>query len=150
MQRFRGYFEYSVDEKGRLNIPAKFRKVVSPEADETFVIVRGPNNCLQAFPQDGWSVFETELDKRPTTPGTVKFKRHLYGSLSDSQLDGQGRITLSPQQLAVAGISKKAIMVGHGNYLEIWSPEKYQEYVGSGDDFDNVYFQSVQDSLKTP
>ena len=148
MVRFRGFFEYSIDDKGRVNIPAKFRKSLNPEADETFVIVRGPNNCLQAFPQDAWSRFEDELDKRPTTPETMKLKRHLYNSISDSKLDGQGRVMLTSHQLSVANINDKVMLVGQGNYIEFWSPEAYQKYFGADDDFDKVYYQSVKDSLK--
>jgi len=148
MARFRGFFEYSIDDKGRLNIPAKFRKTLSPEADETFVIVRGPNGCLQAYPQDAWTRFEEELDRRPTTPDTVRFRRYLYGSLSDAQLDAQGRIMVPQGQLDCAGISHKVVLVGQGNFIEIWSPEKYREFFGAKDDFDAVFYQSVQDSMK--
>ena len=146
MSKFRGSFTYSIDSKGRINMPAKFRKVLRPEADETFVIIRGPNQCLQVFPQDSWSAFEDELESRPQTPETIKYKRYLYRSISDSKLDGQGRISLSNHQMSTAGITEKVIVEGQGSHIEIWSPENYESYFGDEDSFDEVYFQSVQDS----
>ena len=147
MSRFRGRYDYSTDVKGRVNIPAKFRKVLSPEAEETFVVVRGPNNCLRAYPKDLWNTYESELASRPETPQTVRHKRLLFSILSDSTLDGQGRITLTTAQMAVAGITKDATLVGQATYIEIWDTARYEAYLNIADDFDEVFFQSVETGL---
>ncbi len=147
MTRFRGTFEYSIDSKGRLSIPAKFRRVLSPEAQETFVIIRGPDNCLQVYPQDAWKQFEDEIESRPQTPETIRLKRYIYRSLTDVKLDAQGRIMLSSHQMKTAQISEKAILIGQSRYFEIWSPQRYSEFFGEEDDFDDVYYQSVKDSV---
>jgi MraZ protein len=148
MTRFRGSYEYSVDEKGRVSMPAKFRKALSPEAQETFVVARGPDGCLRAYPLDGWSAFEDELAARAETPETVKFKRQVYDSVSDPQLDTQGRIMLTPLQMNIANISDKAVLVGQGSYLEIWDPQRYRECVGGVADFDQVFYKSVLDTQR--
>lgn len=150
MTRFRGLYEYSIDEKGRVNIPAKFRKVLNPQADETFVVARGPNNCLRAYPQDEWKKFENELDARPQTPQTVRLRRQLYASLADSTLDGQGRITITPLQMQISGITKKTVLVGQGPYVEMWEPGRYEGYLGTGEDFDDVFYQSARDGQRRP
>ncbi|MFP4012870.1 MAG: division/cell wall cluster transcriptional repressor MraZ [Chitinispirillaceae bacterium] len=147
MGRFRGRYDYSIDAKGRVNIPAKFRKALCPEAEETFVVVRGPSNCLRAYPRDLWDTYESELASRPETPQTVRHKRLLFSILSDSTLDGQGRITLSAAQMKVAGIAKEVTLVGQATYIEIWDTARYEEYLGMADDFDDVFFQSVETGL---
>jgi MraZ protein len=147
MTRFRGTFENAIDGKGRLNIPAKFRRALSPEADETFVIIRGPDNCLQAYPQDAWKSFEDEIESRPQTPETIRLKRYIYRSLTDVKIDAQGRIMLSTHQMQLAGITDRAILIGQSRYFEIWSPQRYNAFIGDEDDFDTVYYQSIKDSI---
>jgi MraZ protein len=148
MSRFLGEFNYSLDEKGRLNIPAKFRKALSPEANETFTICRAPNNCLRAYPQDTWDRYEDELASRPQTPETLRHSRLLRSTLTNSKLDSQGRIALTAKQCAIANIEKNITLVGHYGYIEIWNTDRYNEYIGEGDDFDQVFFQSVEAGIR--
>ncbi|KMQ53041.1 Cell division protein MraZ [Chitinispirillum alkaliphilum] len=147
MTSFRGSFDYSIDAKGRVNIPAKFRKGLNPQACDTFVIVRGPTNCLRAYPQDLWDIYEKEIASRPETRHTLRHKRLLFSLLTDSKLDSQGRITLTNKQLAVAGITKDVTLVGQANYIEIWDSNTYVEYLASEDDFDDMFFESVEAGL---
>jgi MraZ protein len=147
MAGFHGKYDYSIDIKGRVNIPAKFRKSLATEAAETFIICRAPDDCLRAYPQNLWSAYVTELNSRPETEGTIIYKRKLYGTVSESTLDAQGRITLMANQLAIAGITKEVSLIGNENYIEIWDTAKYTEYISGGDDFDTVFYQSVQAGL---
>jgi MraZ protein len=147
MGRFHGRFDYSIDAKGRVNVPAKFRKALSPEALETFIICRAPDGCLRAYPNDLWEAYESELASRPETPDTLRHKRLLYSTISDSVLDAQGRITLTPAQMKLATIAKDVSLVGQANYIEIWDTERYNAYLGSADDFDSVFFQSVETGI---
>jgi MraZ protein len=144
MPGFHGKYTYSIDIKGRVNIPAKFRKSLLPEAADTFVICRAPGGCLRAFPQNNWHAYVAELNARPETPETVRHKRLLYDTASESTLDTQGRITLMGNQLAIAGITKEITLVGHEQYVEIWDPARYQNYLGDDTDFDAVFYQSVR------
>ncbi len=148
MSRFRGRFDYSIDAKGRLNIPAKFRKALAPQAGETFVICRAPGGCLRAYPLDAWERYEDEVDRMPQTPETVKFQRLLYSTVSESCLDSQGRIMLSPKQLEIAGIKKNVTLIGKRGHIEIWETGRFEEYIGAGDDFDQVFFQSIETGMK--
>jgi MraZ protein len=147
MAGFHGKYDYSIDIKGRVNIPAKFRKSLAPEALDTFIICRAPGGCLRAYPQNFWSAYVAELNSRPETPETLAYKRKLYDTVSESSLDAQGRISLMPNQMAIAGISKEVSLVGHEQYIELWDTKKYTEYLSGGDDFDTVFFQSVQAGL---
>ena len=143
MGRFYGKFDYSIDAKGRVNIPAKFRKSLNPDASDTFIICQGPGKCLRAYPQDLWGKYETELASRRETPESLMAKRRILSTASDSTLDAQGRISLTPDQIAIAGIKKEVTLVGQIDYVEIWDTTRYSEALGSPDDFDAVYFQSV-------
>jgi MraZ protein len=144
MARFRGRYNFSIDEKGRINIPAKFRKLLKPEAEETFVICRAPDNCLWAYPKDEWEKFEDKLLAMPMSREVNKFQRTLQNTLTDTTLDRQGRISLTPYQIEIAGISKDVSIIGRGNNLEIWDRKRFEQYTGTGDDYDNVYYDSIQ------
>ena len=123
--RFRGIYHFSVDSKARVNVPAKFRSLLKPDAHDTFIISLAPDGCLRIYPEDSWVVDETELISRPETPDTLAYKRYLYSFLTDSTMDSQGRITLSQEQMEAAGIKKEVTFVGTGNYIEIWDKVKY-------------------------
>src|SRR5512147_1036991 len=124
MARFRGRYDFSIDEKGRINIPSKFRKLLSPEAEDTFVICRAPDDCLWAYPKNEWEKFEDTLDRMPVTRESNRFQREIQNTLSDSTLDRQGRITVTPLQMKLAGIEKDVSIIGRGRYLEIWNPRR--------------------------
>ena len=143
MARFRGRYNFSIDEKGRINIPLKFRKLLSPEAEETFVVCRAPDGCLWAYPKDEWEKFEDELLAMPVSREVNKFQRTIQNTLSDTKLDKQGRISLTQFQMEIAGINKDVSIIGRGNNLEIWDTKRFEEYTGSSDDFDEVYY-SIQ------
>lgn len=145
MTRFRGRYNFSIDEKGRVNIPSKFRKLLSPEAEETFVVCRAPDGCLWAFPKDAWEKFEDEeLLAMPMSREVNKFQRTIQNTLNDTKLDKQGRISLTQYQMEIAGISKDVSIIGRGNNLEIWDTRRFEEYTGGSDDFDEVYYNSIQ------
>jgi MraZ protein len=144
MSRFRGRYDYTIDAKNRINIPAKFRKALDPEATETFVVCRAPSNCLRAYAQNEWNKYEDELAKWPQTPQTVRHKTLLYSTLSESTLDAQGRIVLSALQMTMAGLTKNVTLIGQNGFIEIWDTDRLNAYVGNQDDFDEVFFKSVE------
>jgi MraZ protein len=148
MSRFRGRYDYSIDSKGRVNIPAKFRKTLDPDAHETFVICRAPSGCLRAYAQNVWNNYEDELTSRPQTPEMLKHQRLLYNSIADSTLDAQGRITVTPLQMQLAGLSKNVTLIGQNGYIELWDTVAFSNYIGTQEDFDTVFFQSVETGVR--
>lgn len=149
MLGFLGRFDYSVDSKGRLNIPAKFRKCLAPEADETFVIVPAPNGCLRAFPQNEWAKEEETLSGMPQTLDNLRYTRMIREAASDSRLDGQGRIMLNRTQLDACGIKDGVVLVGSNRFIEIWDTARYGGYRGENwqAEFDQLYQKAVESSL---
>ena len=147
MARFRGRYDFSIDEKGRINIPSKFRKLLSPEAEETFVVCRAPDGCLWAYPKNEWEIFEDRLYAMPVSREGNKFQRTLQNTLNDTTLDKQGRICLTPFQTKIAGIVKEVSIIGRGSYLEIWDKKRFEEYTGSGNDYDDVYYKTIKSEI---
>lgn len=144
MSRFRGKFEVCLDNQGRFNIPVKFRKVLDPEAAETFVICRAPGGCLRAFAQNMWNKYEDEIATWPQTPETVLLKTTLYSTLQESTLDTQGRISLTPSQMAMVGLVKNVTLIGQNGFIEIWDTARLNAYIGDQKNFDEVFFKSVE------
>ena len=144
MARFRGRFDFSIDQKGRINIPSKFRKLLTPEAEDTFVICRAPDGCLWAYPKDEWEKFEDLLEVMPISREVNKFQRVIQNTLNDSTLDKQGRVSLTPLQIKIAGIAKEVSIIGRGKYLEIWAASRFEEYSGKDESFDQVYYDTIQ------
>lgn len=143
MSRFRGTFEYSIDSKGRLNIPAKFRKLLRPEADETFVISRAPDGCLQAYPQDAWEEYEDMFESTPLTKEKNRARRLVDKTISDSRLDKQGRITLTPLQMEITGIKKSVTIIGRRKFIEVWDTATFDKYTENDSDFDEIFYKAV-------
>jgi len=129
---FKGSYHYSVDNKGRINLPANLRKYVSPEANETFVVTRGFEKCLVVYPYDEWSKVEQRLrDLSAYNPQDRLFMRVLLEYAKESQLDGQARITIPQQLLEYAEIKDEVQVIGVLEKIELWNPNVYKDYITS-------------------
>jgi MraZ protein len=112
-----------------MNIPARLRKYVSPEANDTFVITRGYEQCLFAYPLDEWVKLEESIRQlSPTNPQHRYFTRTLLENAVESQLDRQSRITIPKELQRLAAIEKEALIIGVLERIEIWNPTTYREY----------------------
>ena len=129
MSSFKGSYAYSVDKKGRMNIPARLRKYVSPEANDTFVLTRGFEQCLFVYPLDEWSKLEESIRQlSPTNPQHRYFTRTLLENAVESLLDGQSRIIIPTGLLHLAAIENEVLILGVLERIEIWNPNIYREY----------------------
>ncbi len=140
MSSFKGSYSYSVDSKGRINIPAKLRKYVSPDANDTFVITRGFEKCLFVYPLDEWNKLEQSI--RGLSPSDSKhrfFTRTLLQYATESQLDGQARVIIPQQLLQFVGIKDEVLILGVLERIEVWNPKFYEEYLKSqAEDYETV------------
>lgn len=128
MPSFKGEYEHSVDEKGRVAFPAKLRKALSPEAQERFTLLRGLEPCLYLYPQDEWEKVENKLSGiNSFTKEGRTVKRNFLRFAEDLVLDKQNRIPLPSHLMEWAGIDSRAIFIGSGERIEVWSPEKLDE-----------------------
>jgi len=140
MSSFKGSYAYSVDSKGRINIPAKLRKYVSPDANDTFIVTRGYEQCLFVYPLDEWNKLEQSIRELSTTnPKHRFFMRTLLEKATESQLDGQSRITIPKELLQFAAIENEVLILGVLERIEVWDPKVYQDYQkAQAESYENV------------
>ncbi len=132
MSSFKGSYIYAVDEKGRVSLPARLRKYLSPEANETFVITRGTETCLFLFPLDEWEKLERKLKELNTfNPQHRLLVRILLMWAVEVTLDNQSRLMIPKNLLEFAKIGKEVLIIGALDRIEIWNPDVFQEYVNT-------------------
>jgi MraZ protein len=132
---FKGQYEHSVDNKGRVAFPAKLRKNVSPDAEDRYTLLRGVDACLYLYPQDEWKEVEDKLDKINSFSRKGRtVKRNILRYAEDVTLDKKHRISLPQHLKEWSQIDGTAIFIGSGERIEIWSPEKLDEIDSMLDD----------------
>ena len=120
---FLGEYTHTIDEKGRLTIPAKFRG----ELAAGLVVTRGFDQNLMIFTMEGWQELAEKIAQRPMTDRSTRlFRRRVYSGAIDVVPDRQGRIVLPAHLRAFAGLESEAVIIGMFNYVELWSAESWQ------------------------
>lgn len=132
---FRGRFEHSLDTKGRLSIPSKFRDILSSNYDER-LIVTNFDNCLWAYPASEWVKIEEKIASQSQFRNEVKaLQRVFVSAATECPVDRSGRILIPPTLRDYAAITKDVVLVGMVNKIEIWSSERwnkvFEEALGS-------------------
>jgi MraZ protein len=129
---FYGEFFHSIDRKGRLILPSKFREVAKGNFVEKFFVTRGLDTCLFMFSEEEWRSQETKFKAMPFTKQESRvFNRLYFSGAVDVVPDRQGRILLPQFQKDYAQIKKDVVIVGVSNRIEIWSEEKWKEFYGT-------------------
>ena len=119
---FIGEYHYSLDSKGRVNIPAKFRQSLSKDNKNTFIATRGQDPCIWVYPLTEWKKIELELRNLSSVSGIHRtFVRQIARSATPSTCDKQGRIMINPSLISYSGIKKEALIIGMINKIEIWN-----------------------------
>ena len=137
---FNGEYNHTVDTKGRLIIPTKFRDGLGEE----FKVTRGLDGCLFAFPLGEWEKFEEQLRSLPLTQSNARrFTRFFFFFSMSCELDRQGRILLPQSLREFAGLEKDVVLTGMINRVEIWDKQRWTDYNASGD-MDDIAEQMSQ------
>jgi len=122
---FIGEYAHSVDDKGRLAVPAKFRSRLSEGA----VVTRGIDDCLFLYPRDEWQKLADKLVNLPIGQANSRsFSRLMLAGAMDVKLDSQGRALLPDYLRKFAGLKKQVVITGLYNRLEIWDAETWDKY----------------------
>ena len=122
---FIGEFSHSIDSKGRVAIPAKFRRLLEKGA----VLTKGLENTLVLYPMSEWQILGEKLAKMPITQSQSRaFTRLMLGGAADVELDKQGRIVLPDYLRTYAGLGKKVVVIGLFNRIEIWDFQRWQNF----------------------
>ena len=127
MSSFIGSETSVIDVKGRINVPSRLRKGLDPDAADTFTIIRGLDGSVHMYPLDEWRRFSAQL--RRLSKGDDE-ARGVFMLLSESAhettIDGQGRVSLTPRLIELAGLERTARLVGALDHIEIWSPDRFE------------------------
>ncbi len=121
---FQGASSLSLDAKGRLSVPTRHREVLSATASGQLTITRHPHGCLMVFPRPEWEQFRARIAALPMS--AQWWKRIFLGNAMDVEMDGTGRVLISPELRAAAGIEKDTILLGMGAHLELWDKATYE------------------------
>ena len=125
---FLGRFQHTVDSKGRVSIPRKFREVLADRYEEKLIVTTDLDQCLAAYPMEEWRLIEEKAKQLPSMQKEVKeWLRFFYSGAVECELDRQGRILLSPSLREYARLKKDIVMLGMFKKIEIWDAKRWKE-----------------------
>lgn len=128
---FMGEYHHSIDNKGRMIVPSKFRE----ELGEVFIITRGLDQCLFGYPLSEWALIEEKLKGLPLTKKDARaFTRFFFSGATESELDKQGRINIPAPLLQYAKLEKECVVLGVSNRIEIWSKQIWEDYFAESEE----------------
>ncbi len=126
-----GEYHHTVDIKGRMIVPSKFRDGLG----ESFVITRGLDQCLFVYPMSEWNVIEEKLKALPLTKKDARaFTRFFFSGATECEIDKQGRVNIATPLLQYAKLEKECVVIGVSNRIELWSKSIWENYVAEQED----------------
>lgn len=136
MAYFLGTFDYSIDGSNRLNIPAKFRKVMDRLGQTEFVISKEQENCITIYPYNIWKErVGDKISELPHSDENANRLRRLIGlTTTEVSLDNQGRVNIPSDYYTHAGIEKKTRIIGTVDTIQVWNPLKYEQFTQGPED----------------
>ena len=137
---FIGEHQHTLDTKGRLIIPSKFRENLGDE----FVMTKGLDNCLFVYPKGEWSILEEKLKTLPLTNKDARaFIRFFFSGATECVLDKQGRVLIPSNLREHSKLDKEAVIIGVSTRMEIWSKEEWNSY----NDDDNLSYDNIAEKM---
>lgn len=125
-----GEYQHSLDDKGRIIVPAKFREGL----DGRCVVTRGLDQCLFLYPGAEWERLEEKLKQLPLTKGDARaFVRFFFSGATDVELDKQGRIMIPANLREYAGLTKDVVAIGVSTRVELWSKDIWEKYMAEAE-----------------
>ena len=145
---FTGLYEHSVDDKGRVAVPSKLKKISDGAAITMLKVTRGPDNCLYCYTEEEWervvSVLQSKVETLPFGTGKNRaFIRLFIGEAFSCTLDKIGRIAIPENLLKLAGINQNVVFVGSLDHIELWSKERWDEYFDKNNDNFEDYLDDI-------
>lgn len=122
---FMGEYHHSIDVKGRIIIPSKLRD----ELGENFIVTRGLDGCLFLYPKTHWNTIINKYKELPDTKDKRQFLRIFLSGATTCEYDKQGRINIPKPLVDYANLTKDCIIIGVDEKLEIWSKERWEEFI---------------------
>jgi MraZ protein len=119
---FRGRYEHTVDERGRVSLPARYRN----EFVNGAIVQLGPDGSIDVYTEEGFQIVANHVEEPPTTPEGRRARRVHFHESYDAELDRQGRILIPPRLRQMAAVNGTVIIAGRRECLEIWNPERLE------------------------
>ncbi len=148
---FRGQFVHTIDSKGRVSLPARFRESVTVEGVARLVLTPSlTNDCLHLYPLTNWVEFEREVATLPRfDKDVVRFRRVYVSAARECELDGTGRLLINPDYRERASLEKEVLFAGTGRFIEVWSKELWDRATAPLAPEDNDRFvQRVEELIR--
>jgi len=125
---FKGRYIHTLDAKGRLSVPSRFREILSQHREETLILTTF-DNCLAGFPSDEWEVLEEKVRGLSMLQKDVRaFTRYFFSSAQECPVDRQGRILIPTTLREDAGLEKDVVLLGVANRIEVWSKARWDNF----------------------
>jgi MraZ protein len=139
---FIGEYFHTIDTKGRVIVPSKFRE----DLGEKFIVTKGLDHCLFVYPQEEWKSLENKLKKLPLTSRDARaFVRFFFSGATECELDKQGRITIPTNLRKHGKLDKEVVTIGVSSRVEIWSKEQWELYNETADlSYDDIAEKMVE------
>ena len=139
-QVFLGEYQHTIDEKGRLVLPRKFRDAL----EDGLVITKGQDRCLFVFTPDRWEIEAEKVNRLPRTDRRIRaYARSFFASASDQGLDRQGRVQIPTQLREYASLDRDVLVVGVAERVEIWDAEAWRQLSAEADEV----FADIEEAL---
>jgi MraZ protein len=146
MKSLNGEYKITLDDKGRLNLPAKLRAALE---DQVFMLTKGPDGCLLLYPMAGWNELMEKV-RNFSAAFSAEFRalrRRLIGPAQDVELDKAGRFPIPQTLREYAELARDCIVLGQGDFVEIWDADRYRIYDQESDKDVNVAYEKLDQVL---
>jgi len=134
---FRGTFEHTIDDKGRVSVPARFREILLASNDDRVVItnfIMGGLRCLDVYPEAAWQALEERLrTKAQFDQRVMRFENYYFAAAHDCVIDKQGRILLPPSLRAYAALNRDVVFTSALEKFRIWDREQWKQVFGDAE-----------------
>jgi MraZ protein len=147
---FRGQFEHTIDAKGRVSLPARFRDALLGEGDGRFILTPAPfDPCLHLHPMRAWEEFEKKIAELPSLdPHIVRFRRIYVSAAIECELDRVGRVLVPPHLREKASLSRDVLWAGMGRTIELWSSDAWNAALAMTPAEQAVFQRAVMEQIR--
>lgn len=147
---FRGQFVHSIDAKGRVSLPARFRDAVLSEGDGRLLVTPALfDPCLHVYPMRAWEEFENKVSELPSLDdNVVRFRRMYVSAAVECEVDRSGRILVPPHLRDRAELSKDVLWAGMGRILELWSKDRWDAALAMTPEQEAAFKRAVMEQIR--
>jgi MraZ protein len=147
---FRGQFIHSIDSKGRVSLPSRFRDLVLKDGDPRLIVTPALfDPCLNVYPIAEWEAFEKQIAELPRLdPHVVRFRRKYVSAAIECEVDKSGRILVPPHLRDAASLTKDALWAGMGKTMELWSKPRWDEALEISESDQTVFKNAITELIR--